>query len=111
MDDEFGAREGYRRKLLKKRDELRQQLPDQFTDANIASLEKIEELLAHVAPEHLEYMNRRTDLFRKRATTIQLFDTAQQGVAAWSQSHNELKQAIGQNRRPNVRLIMATAQK
>jgi hypothetical protein len=110
LEDEFGAREGYRRKLLKKRDELRQQLPDQFTDANIASLEQIEELLAHVAPEHLEYMNRRADLFRKRATTIQLFDTAQQGVAAWSQSHKALKQAIDQNRRPNVRLIMATAQ-
>jgi hypothetical protein len=110
LDNAFGEREWYRTELLNKRSELRRNLTGSFSDANIQALEKIEALIAHMEPEHQEYEKRRADFFKERSATTRMFDKAQRGVVAWLQAHEELKQALEQNRRPNVRLIMVTAQ-
>ena len=39
-----------------------------------------------------------------------MFEQAKQGVHAWVQAHQELLLAIEQNRRPNVLLLLGTAQ-
>lgn len=110
LDDNFAEREYYRKMLLEKRSKLRNNLTENFTDANILALKKIAELIEHMEPEHQEYMKRRADFMKERMITVQMFDKAQRGVVAWSQAHRDLKQALEQNRRPNVRLIMVTAQ-
>lgn len=110
LDDEFGQRESDRMVFLSKRDNLRMNLVNDFNDLNVERLKKVEDLVAYMEPEHHGYMQRREELLKKRVATIQLFDKAERGVKAWSQSHKELKAALEQNRRPNVRLIISTAQ-
>ena len=110
LDDEYGKRESDRKKLLAKRNEFRKTLLETFNEMNVEQVKKIEELVAHMAPEHREYVQRLGALRRQRHATVQMFGKAKQGVRAWVQAHGELKLAIAQNRQPNVRLVLSTAQ-
>ena len=110
LDETYGKRESQRKKLLGKRDELREKMLKTFDDIDIEQVKKIEELIALMEPEHQEYKKLYVELLQKRTATIYMFNKAKVGVRAWVQAHEELKLAIEQNRRPNVRLILGTAQ-
>jgi len=106
----YGKRESDRNKLLAKRDEFRDLMFNSLNDTNIEQLKKIEELLAFMEPEHQEYEQKYVEIMQKRTSTVNMFNKAKVGIRAWIQAHEELKLAIEQNRRPNVRLILVTAQ-
>ncbi len=110
LDEAYGKRESQRNKLLAKRDKLREAMLATFNDSNIEQVKKIEELIAYMEPEHQEHIKLYVELLQKRTATIYMFNKAKVGVRAWIQAHEELKLAIEQNRRPNVRLILSTAQ-
>jgi hypothetical protein len=110
LDELFGKRESQRKRLLAKRDELRDAMARTFNDTNAEQVKKIEELLAYMEPEHQLYVQQREVLLQKRRATLQMFEQAKQGVHAWVHAHQELRLAIEQNRRPNVRLLLGTAQ-
>jgi hypothetical protein len=110
LDKTYGKRESDRKKLLAKRDKLRDEMLNTLNDTNIEQVKKIEELIAYMEAEHQEYVKLYVELFQKRTATTYMFNKAKVGVRAWVQAHEELKLAIEQNRRPNVRLILSTAQ-
>ncbi len=110
LDDQYGERESQRNKLQEKRNQLRNTMITNFHDATIEQVMLVEELLAHMEPEHQEYTRQRNAVLLRRTTTLQMFKKASKGVRAWVRAHEELKVALEQNRQPNVRLILATAQ-
>jgi hypothetical protein len=110
LDESFGKRESQRQWLLAKRDEFRDTMVRTFNDSKAKQVKKIEELLVYMEPDHQQYVQLREVLLQQRSATLQMFEQAKQGVHAWVQAHQELLLAIEQNRRPNVRLLLGTAQ-
>jgi len=110
LDDEYGRREERRAALLARRAKLRDAIIAAPNDVNVAHVRQIEELVARMEPEHQEYLQRRSTLLQDRTTTLQMFNKAKAGVRVWVRAHEELRLAMEQNRRPNVRLILSTAQ-
>jgi len=110
LDDEYGPRKEYRELLLNKQNALRSRMKKDFTDSTTEQETKLAELLSITDSEHKEYLQKRKSLIKDQEITIQMFETAKQGVKAWINAHKELKLAIEQNRRPNVLLIMSTAE-
>jgi hypothetical protein len=110
LDDEYGRSLDGRRRLLDKVSKLRLAVITDPNDENIERVKKVEEVLALMEPEHEAYMQRRHVLSQTRTAAIEMFSQAKAGVRAWIQAHDDLKLAIEQNRQPNVRLILSTAQ-
>jgi hypothetical protein len=110
VDDVYGKRESQRHRLLSERDKWRDAMLNTFNDTNAERVKQGEELIAHMAPDHQEYVQRRDTLLTQRAAAVLMFDKAQQGVRAWVQAHDELKLAIEQKRQPNVRLVLSLSQ-
>ena len=48
-------------------------------------------------------------LLTDQAATMQMFERAKQGVRIWMDAHDDLRKAVRENRRPNVRLLLSTA--
>lgn len=113
---ESTLREAYKKlefqrdELLAKRDRLRESMLETINDPNIVEqVKNIEELIAHMEPEHQEYVLRRNALLQNQTATNHMFNNAQEGIRAWVQVHKELKLVIEQDRRPDVRLISRAA--
>ena len=106
----MATREEQRAALLARRAKLRDAMIAAPNDVNVAHVRQIEELVVRMEPEHQEYLQRRSTLLQDRTATLQMFNKAKAGVRVWVQAHEELRLAMEQNRRPNVRLILSTAQ-
>jgi hypothetical protein len=94
----FGDAVGYRKTVAQRRSELRNKF-GRLTEAELAELKRIDEMMIPVNVEIQKFDEQRTRIDRREKANLQLVAATGDALARWAAAHREVALAL-QNRRP-----------